>query len=164
MASVLEQDIGKWFTEHIPEGWFSAPVEVAADDDEILVTGALPDGDPGSVAAFRESTRKERIEVAIGAEKLFGRKVSWAVTHKGAFKPFTGLGAPVMTRLRLRERRLLDTLIDGGIARSRSDALAWCARLVASNEGEWIGKLREAFRTVEDVRSTGPDPDSPSEH
>ena len=44
-----------------------------------------------------------------------------------------------MTRLRMRERAVLDTLIDAGVARSRSEALAWCVRLVDRHQGEWIG-------------------------
>jgi hypothetical protein len=46
--------------------------------------------------------------------------------------------------------------VDAGVARSRSEALAWCVRLVGQNESEWIGKLREAFANVEKVRSEGP--------
>jgi hypothetical protein len=61
-----------------------------------------------------------------------------------------------MTRLRLRERAVLDTLIDAGVARSRSEALAWCVQLVASHEEQWIAELRAAFESVEDVRARGP--------
>ncbi len=58
-----------------------------------------------------------------------------------------------MTRLRMPERAVLDTLIDAGVARSRSDALAWCVRLVGKNEGDWIAQLRVAFEQVESVRA-----------
>ncbi len=54
------------------------------------------------------------------------------------------------------ERRVLDTLIDGGVARSRSEALAWCVRLVSANEASWLADLEEAIATVERVRSAGP--------
>jgi hypothetical protein len=64
-----------------------------------------------------------------------------------------------MTRLRMPERHVLDTLIDAGVARSRSEALAWCVRLVAKNEESWITALRDAFQQVEDVRSQGPNPE-----
>ena len=50
-----------------------------------------------------------------------------------------------MTRLRLADRRVLDTLIDAGVARSRSEALAWCVRLVAQHEADWIQELRDAM-------------------
>jgi hypothetical protein len=61
-----------------------------------------------------------------------------------------------MTRLRQSERRVLDTLVDAGVARSRSDALAWCVRLVGEHEESWLGQLREALRRVEAVRAEGP--------
>jgi hypothetical protein len=63
---------------------------------------------------------------------------------------------PVMTRLRQAERRVLDTLVEGGVARSRSDALAWCVRLVGQHEDSWLDELRAALRRVEEVRSVGP--------
>jgi hypothetical protein len=69
---------------------------------------------------------------------------------------FTTLSVPVMTRLRQSERRVLDTLVDAGVARSRSDALAWCVRLVGKNADEWLGELREALQHVERARAAGP--------
>jgi hypothetical protein len=63
-----------------------------------------------------------------------------------------------MTRLRMSERRVLDTLVDAGVARSRSDALAWCVRLVHEHEADWVEQLREALVHVERVRSEGPTP------
>jgi len=70
----------------------------------------------------------------------------------------TSVAAPVMTRLRMEERRTLDTLVDAGVARSRSEALAWCVRLVREHQGEWIDQLREALVHVEAVRAEGPEP------
>jgi hypothetical protein len=61
-----------------------------------------------------------------------------------------------MTRLRLPERSVLDTLVASGVARSRSDALAWCVRLVAANEDEWLRDLRRALTAVESLRAGGP--------
>jgi hypothetical protein len=69
---------------------------------------------------------------------------------------FTTLSVPVMTRLRQPERRVLDTLVEAGVARSRSDALAWCVRLVGQHEDSWLAELRSALRRVEEVRSEGP--------
>ena len=43
-----------------------------------------------------------------------------------------------MTRLRQPQRMVLDTLVDAGVARSRSDALAWCVRLVGQHEDDWL--------------------------
>ena len=61
-----------------------------------------------------------------------------------------------MTRLRMSERRVLDTLIDSGVARSRSHALAWCVRLVAERQEDWLKDLRDALKKVEEVRGEGP--------
>ncbi|HMC72256.1 MAG TPA: hypothetical protein VKJ07_24065, partial [Mycobacteriales bacterium] len=108
------------------------------------------------VDRFREETRRERMRIAAEAERRFGRKVSWGATSGGEKKLFTTLSTPMMTRLRLPERLVLDTLVDAGVARSRSDALGWCVRLVASKQGEWLQDLREALTEVEKVRGKGP--------
>ena len=62
----------------------------------------------------------------------------------------------LMTRLRQPERAVLDTLVDAGVAKSRSDALAWCVKLVGSHTDEWLTQLRDAMTEVERVRATGP--------
>ena len=105
---------------------------------------------------FREETREARVAIAREAERLFGRKVSWGVVCEGRKVMFTTLSIPVMTRLRQSERRVLDTLVDAGVARSRSDALAWCVRLVGEHEDSWLAALRDALRRVEKVRAEGP--------
>ncbi len=58
----------------------------------------------------------------------------------------------------MRERQVLDTLVGAGVARSRSDALAWCVRLVRDHEGEWIDQLRDALVAVNEARAAGPAP------
>ena len=110
----------------------------------------------GRSRRFREETRDARIEIAREAEHTFGRKVSWGVVCDTYKVMFTTLSIPVMTRLRQSERRVLDTLVDAGVARSRSDALAWCVRLVGEHEDSWLSDLREALRHVEQVRAEGP--------
>jgi hypothetical protein len=156
----------------VPEGWFSGAPEVAVDRDEILVVGPLAEpaldagADDGArdaaraarIQGFREDTRQHRMRIADEAERRFGRKVAWGATCGESRVVFTSLSVPVMTRLRMGERRVLDTLVDAGVARSRSDALAWCVRLVHEHEGEWIEQLREALVTVQQVRSEGPTP------
>lgn len=108
------------------------------------------------IRLFREATRDERMALARAAEQTFGQKVSWGARDRGVVVVFTTTSVPVMTRLRLPERRVLDTLIDAGVARSRSEALAWCVRLVGDNEKEWIVELRTAFEAVEAARAGGP--------
>jgi len=63
-----------------------------------------------------------------------------------------------MTRLRMPERKVLDTLVAAGVARSRADALAWCVRLVGQHEEGWINELRDALVRVKEVRAEGPQP------
>ena len=83
--------------------------------------------------------------------------MSWQVRVGERDELFTHVAAPVMTRLRQPQRQVLDTLVDAGVARSRSEALAWCVRLVGQHEDDWLGELREAMTTVADVRAKGPD-------
>lgn len=148
-------DLHEWLRERLPDGWFDGAPEVHADRDEIVVIGRLPHGaDP---SAFREETRARRTEIAAVAEERFGRKVSWGVRVGDERLLFTHAAVPVMTRLRFEERGVLDTLIHAGVARSRSEALAWCVRLVERHQGEWIGQLRDALAHVEEARAAGPD-------
>ncbi|MDH4170017.1 MAG: hypothetical protein OEW42_10550 [Acidimicrobiia bacterium] len=157
-------EVAQWFADHLPEDWFVQAPELSADRDEILLTGELvgpqAEGDRAAEAQaieiFREATREQRVAVAQQAEALWGRKVSWAARCGETRSAFTTASVPVMTRLRLSERQVLDTLIDAGVAKSRSDALGWCVRLVATNEGEWIERLRQAMTEVEKVRADGP--------
>jgi hypothetical protein len=97
------------------------------------------------------------MSVAQEAEQRFGRKVSWGVTCGEHTAIFTNVSAPVMTRLRQPERKVLDTLVEAGVARSRSDALVWCVRLVQSNADAWLGELRDSLEQVKRVRAQGPD-------
>ena len=164
----MTAEISGWFSGRIPDGWFAGEPEVHVDREEIVVLGPLEapssrGGAEGKEAAclaratrFREETRDARVRVAEEAEQKFGRKVSWGVQVAGERYLFTHAAVPVMTRLRFGERAVLDTLIDAGVARSRSEALAWCVRLVERHQGEWIGQLRDALAHVEQARSAGP--------
>src|ERR1700710_2131969 len=62
-----------------------------------------------------------------------------------------------MTRHRQPERQVLDTLVDAGVARSRSDALAWCVRLVGEHADDWLAQLREEKQAGARGRSQGPE-------
>ncbi|MDQ1486900.1 MAG: hypothetical protein QOJ62_2593 [Actinomycetota bacterium] len=159
-----------WFAGRLPSDWFVAAPESAIDREEITIVGELAAPElpaeasdaersaawAGRIKAFREETRGRRMAIADEAEHRFGRKVAWGAVCGERRELFTSLSVPVMTRLRQRERLVLDTLVDAGVARSRSDALAWCVRLVGKNTDEWLGQLRTAMRTVEDVRDAGP--------
>jgi hypothetical protein len=157
----IVREVTAWLGRRLPDGWFTGPPEVTADGEEILVIGPLADGgeDPVQRARrFREETREPRVLLAAELERRYRRKVSWGVDCGPERLLFTTLSLPVMTRLRLPERRVLDTLIDAGVARSRSDALAWCVRLVGTHEADWIRELRSALVAVKRVRAQGPDP------
>lgn len=108
------------------------------------------------IESFREESRDKRVRIAREAEHAFRRKVYWGVRLGDDEVLFTHLAAPAMTRLRMAERKVLDTLVDAGSARSRSDALAWCVRLVGQHEGDWLQELREALKRVHEVRQQGP--------
>lgn len=169
-ATHLEQEVAGWFAGRVPDGWFIEPPEVATDREEIVVVGRVPEPElPRGMSAaakaaarsariqrFREESRDRRIGIALEGEHLYGRKVSWGASCGDQRELFTTLSVPVMTRLRQAERQVLDTLEDAGVARSRSDALAWCVRLVGTKQEEWLADLREAFEEVERVRSQGP--------
>ncbi|OUC97493.1 hypothetical protein [Streptosporangium minutum] len=160
-----------WFSGRLPEEWFEGQPEIVLDREEIAVVGRLQApalGDDvseveraaaveGGVQRFREETRERRIEIALEAEHRFRRKVSWGVAVGDETVMFTTLSVPVMTRLRQSERRVLDTLVAAGVARSRSDALAWCVRLVGKNTDTWLTDLRDALQHVDRVRASGPD-------
>ena len=142
----------------IPGGWFVGPPRLTVDDDEILVVGTLADDGPGDGGpdAFREATRAARMEIADRVQPATGRSVAWGVTTGETTTVFTSLGVPVMTRLRIGERQVLDTLIAAGVARSRSEALAWCVRFVGQKETDWLEELRTSIERVTRVRSEGP--------
>jgi hypothetical protein len=164
-------NVRAWFSDRLPAGWFTAVPDIQVDREEISIVGMLADpatatdsgaeraaAAKGRIRRFREETRSQRIEIAREAEHRFRRQVSWGVTCGNVTEMFTTLSVPVMTRLRQPERRVLDTLVDAGVARSRSDALAWCVRLTGENADSWLSRLRAALRQVEEVRDQGPGP------
>ncbi len=160
VPEVSRSEVEQFFAEHLPEGWFTER-EILIDADEIVVIGRL-EAEEGSDAktvadVFREETRRRRIEIAAEAESRWYRKVAWGVRIGDMGIMFTHLAVPAMTRLRIKERQVLDTLVDSGVARSRADALAWCVRLVGRNTDEWLGELRDAMKQVEEVRERGPE-------
>ncbi|MGW1952700.1 hypothetical protein ACWCPI_08020 [Streptomyces sp. NPDC001920] len=171
ITSDQREKLRGWFAGRLPEDLFEELTDVTVDREEITVIGRIPEprltegasaaergaAVQGRIQEFRERTRQTRIEVAREAEHRFGRKVSWGVACGGERALFTHVAAPVMTRLRQPERQVLDTLIAGGVARSRSDALAWCVRLVQRHTDDWLTELRESLENVHRVRAQGPD-------
>ena len=162
-------EVAGWFAGRLPDDWFTGPVELTVDRDEITVVGTLAEPEAGEgdaaaaragrIARFREETREQRMAVADAAQARYGRSVAWGAACGDVREVFTNLSVPVMTRLRQPERLVLDTLVDAGVARSRSEALAWAVRLVAQHTDDWLGELRAAMASVEEVRARGPQVD-----
>lgn len=179
-------EITAWFLQRLPSDWFAETPAIRVDREEILVVGPLrvsgqgpsgpsereaegPSGPPEResggevvehqrcIGIFRDETRNQRMAIAEEAEVVWGRKVSWGACCGELDEQFTTLSTPVMTRLRMDERNVLDTLIDAGVARSRSEALAWCVRLVGRHEADWIDRLRDAVAAMHEARASGPE-------
>ncbi|MFE1440405.1 hypothetical protein [Streptomyces sp. NPDC058739] len=171
MITKQHEELRGWFAGRLPDGLFEELTEVSVDREEITVIGRVPeprlgeDASPaereaavqGRVEEFRERTREDRMAVAREAEHRFRRKVAWGVECGEERVLFTHLAVPVMTRLRQSERQVLDTLVAAGVARSRSDALAWCVRLVRRHTDDWLTELRDSLEHVQEVRDRGPD-------
>lgn len=165
-----------WFKKKLPQDWyafvegFDSEIELLADRDEIVVIGPIADGTPSegadedaveaarrdAVKQWRESTRDGRIQIAAEAQERFGKHVSWGASVGGDRFLFTHISVPTMTRLRITERQVLDTLVDAGVASSRSEALAWCVRYAGKKEEQWLNDLKSAFKSVSEVRAKGP--------
>src|SRR3712207_1250733 len=158
---VERAEVAGWFAGRLPDAWFTGPVDLTIDRDEITVAGTLPEpeageGDPaaarpGRIARFPEVTRHERLAMPPAAQERYGRSVAWGASCGDQHEIFTNQSLPVMTRLRQAERLVLDTLVDAGVARSRSEALAWSVRLVGRNAEAWLAELRDAMASVEEV-------------
>ena len=160
-------DAAAWFAGRLPAEWFTGTPAVTVDREEIVVIGELPAPEgtddatreaaaEGRISRFREETREVRMQIADEAEARYARKVAWGASIGDAEVLFTHLAVPAMTRLRQDERRVLDTLVDAGVARSRSEALAWCVKLVGEHTEEWLAGLRNAMSEVDKLRAEGP--------
>ena len=165
-----DETIRGWLTGRLPSDWFVGAPEISTDREEITIVGTLPEpslGDgiadaertaahAGATKEFRERTREQRMTIARELEHRADRRVAWGAVVGERRELFTNLSVPVMTRLRQPDRITLDTLVHTGVARSRSEALAWCVRLVATHEKEWLDDLTAAMAHVSDVRRSGP--------
>lgn len=163
-------DAAAWISGLLPDDLFTEAPKITIDRDEIVIVGKIAaptvaDGasdadrsaaESGRITLFRETTRDQRIGLARQMEHRYERKVAWGVECGGTTAMFTRLAAPVMTRLRQPQRQVLDTLVDAGVARSRSEALAWCVHLVGEHAQEWLDELRNAMNSVDELKRRGP--------
>lgn len=166
----MSEQLRAWLVGRIPDSLYEGSPEISIDREEVLIVGRLAEPDleqgasdeaaqaarAGRINRHREDTRRTRMQIASEAESAFGKKVSWGARIGETEAVFTNLSLPVMTRLRMPERQVLDRLVEAGVAGSRSQALAWCVRLVGKNEQQWLGKLKDALAQVEQVRAAGP--------
>ncbi|CAM3562287.1 hypothetical protein [Stackebrandtia soli] len=164
-------DAAAWIAGRVPDDWFIGLPEVSADRDELIIIGKLgtPEYEPdateadraaleeGRISRFREATREQRVQISQQIQYRYQRRASWGASCGGTKIVFTHQTVPVMSRLRQPERRVLDTLVDSGVARSRSDALAWCVRLVGEHADSWLAELRSAMSGVDELRRRGPE-------
>ncbi|GAA4204865.1 hypothetical protein [Actinocatenispora rupis] len=164
-------DAAAWVAGRVPDEWFTEPPTVTVDRDEVVIVGTIAppelaadasDADraaaeQGRISRFREQTRDARIGIAQQIEHRYRRHAAWGASCGTSSELFTTMSVPVMTRLRQPERKVLDTLVDSGVAKSRSEALAWCVRLVGQHADAWLGELREAMSEVDKLRRQGPD-------
>lgn len=165
-----QENVRGWLIGRLPQEWFEGAPQVTVDREEITIVGRLAAPDlaatvsdaeraaaaVGRIKSFREATRDTRISIARELEHHSGRKVAWGAQIGERRELFTTISVPVMTRLRQPERTVLDTLVEAGVAKSRSEALAWCVKLVGQHTDDWLGKLREAMSDVQRVRDEGP--------
>ena len=173
ITTETQERVRGWFAGRLPQEWTVVAPRVGVDREEVVVVLSTDDvavaedasdaeraeARVGRARAFREETRDARVAIAREAEHRFERKVSWGVAvggPDGHEELWTHVSAPVMTRLRQPQRLVLDTLVDAGVAKSRSEALAWCVRLVGEHEDDWLAELRTAMESVADVRRRGP--------
>ena len=174
-AAASTSEITGWVSGALPSDLYAGVPHIEVDRDEILVIGdagapEVPDGlDAEGIAAaeqaridrFRVETRDRRIAVARQAEARYGRPISWGATSGATIRHFTTVHAFVPTRLDFEQRRVLDHLVDAGIAKNRGQALAWCVDLVRQNEEGWLTRLQEALDTLNETADAAP-PTSPS--
>ncbi|MFC4335291.1 hypothetical protein [Salininema proteolyticum] len=163
-------DAAAWIYGIMPDGWIAGLPELTVDRDEMIIICPLPapehpgdatDSDraateEGRISRFREATRDLRVQIAQQVQYRYQRQASWGARCGGTTMVFTHQSVPVTARLRQPERLVLDTLVGSGVASSRSDALAWCVRLVEQHAEDWFAELRDAMTSVDDLRRRGP--------
>ncbi|MSQ22357.1 MAG: hypothetical protein EXR53_03485 [Dehalococcoidia bacterium] len=156
-------EIRQWLNEHL-KGLYPEPVEASVVDGELLIMGRLAvdaevseDEARNRINKHREESRPQREKLAQELQQLTGLAVAWGVRCGQGTGYFSSLRVPVMTRLGRAERDVLDTLIRGGIARNRSQAVNWAIQAFAHGHRDWLSQLREAANNLSKVQEQAPD-------
>ncbi len=151
------QQIREWLNEHLKD-LYPEPVEASVSDGELLIMGRLAvEGEITDeeartrITQHREDTRSQRMTLAQELERSTGLAVAWGVRCGQVTAYFSSRRVPVMTRLGRAERDVLDTLIRGGIARNRSQAVNWAIQAFARGRRDWLRQLREAADKLRDI-------------
>jgi hypothetical protein len=153
-VEALKSRISAWFAERLPPAWLAGPAEIDLDREEVLVVLPLaPGSDAGS---FRDATRDKRMQVARQAEETFGLKVSWGTLFEGRRRLYTTMRSALTVPLAMPERQVLDGLVSSGVASDRTEAVAWCIRLVGHHEADWLRDLRDAVAAAPPGRRDPP--------
>ncbi len=157
------QQVREWLNEHL-KALYPEPVEASVSDDELLLMGRLAvEEEIGEeearrrIRTHREESRTQRMESAQEMERLTGLAVAWGVRCGQVTAYFTSRRVPVMTRLGRAERDVLDTLISGGVARNRSQAVNWAIQSFARGRRDWLRQLREAESNLRNIRQQAQD-------
>lgn len=174
-STASTSEITGWVSGALPPDLYAGPPSVEVDADEILVVGdvgapEVPEGldaegtaaaEHARIARFREETRDRRIAVARQAEARYDRPISWGATSGATTTRFTTVHARTGTRLDLGARKVLDNLVQAGIARHRGEALAWCVDLVRQNEQEWLTRLQDSLDNLKHTAQEAPGDNTP---
>lgn len=146
--------LSAWFAERLPAEWLCGPAQIEVDREEAVVV--LPLAERYDSGEFRDATRGKRIQLAQQAEEAFGLKISWGTTKDGRRRLFTTVRTAVAVPLAMRERQILDGLVAAGVAADRTEAVAWCIRLVGHHESDWLRDLRDAVAAAPPGRRDRP--------
>ena len=154
------QQLREWLNEHLNE-IYPEPVEASISDGELLIIGSMAvEGESAEeeiinrIQQHREESRSQRMALARELEQLTGLAVAWGVRCGLVTSYFSSRRVPVMTRLGREEREVLDTLIRGGIARNRSQAVNWAIQAFARGRRDWLRQLREALNNLREVQES----------
>lgn len=146
--------LGAWFAERLPAEWLSGSAQIEVDREEAVVV--LPLAERYESGEFRDATRGKRMQLAQQAEEAFGLKISWGTSKDGRRRLFTTVRTAVAVPLAMRERQILDGLVAAGVAADRTEAVAWCIRLVGHHESDWLRDLRDAVAAAPPGRRDRP--------
>ena len=88
----------------------------------------------------------QKLELLTGLAVAYGARCGQVTAY------FTSRRVPMMTRLGRAEQDVLDTLISGGVARNRSQAINLAIQSFSRGRRDWLLQLREAESNLRNAR------------